>query len=77
MDITNAVAAPSLDITGTLSYGSISAGGRPIISGNVSSTGMAGNASAQFNGPVAQEMAGVYKLSGANGSQAGSFVGKK
>ena len=71
------VANPSLDISGSLSYGSISAGGRPIITGTVSSTGMTGNASAQFNGPVAQEMAGVYHLSGTNGSQVGAFAAKK
>ncbi len=68
---------PNLNITGTLSYGNIIAGGRYIISGTVNSTAMTGNASGQFNGPTAQEIGGVYNLSGSAGKHFGAFIGKQ
>jgi hypothetical protein len=52
---------PALDLTGTLTYapGSSQFIG-PVTSGN----GLSGNANGRFYGPAAQEIGGVYSLTG-------------
>ncbi|MDP3306722.1 transferrin-binding protein-like solute binding protein, partial [Methylotenera sp.] len=70
------LAMPELDISGTLSY----TAGQNRFTGPVNSgtgvTAMSGTATGQFHGAVAQEIGGVYSLTGAGGAQLGGFVGK-
>lgn len=72
-----AAAAPTLDLTGTLTY----AAGQNLFAGIVNSgTGistMTGTASGRFNGPAAEEVGGVYNLSGAGGAHIGAFAGQR
>ncbi|MFN2646072.1 MAG: transferrin-binding protein-like solute binding protein [Burkholderiales bacterium] len=64
---------PDLNLTGTFNYLS----GSNLFSGPVSATGLAGTATGRFYGPAAQEIGGVYNLSGTAGSMMGSFGGKQ
>lgn len=69
-------ARPELNLSGNLSYGS----GSSQFSGNVSTanSALSGNASGRFYGPNAEEMGGVYGLSGSNGARmVGAFGGKR
>ena len=69
------VAAPDLNLAGTLSIAS----GSNKISGNVSTVnGMSGNLNGKFYGPTANEMGGTFAVSGSNiGSFVGGFGGKR
>jgi hypothetical protein len=71
----NAVAAPDLNLSGTLSI----AAGANKVSGNVTTiNGMSGNANGKFYGPTANEVGGTYAVSGSNlGSFVGGFGGKR
>ncbi|MDP2785307.1 MAG: transferrin-binding protein-like solute binding protein [Sulfurimicrobium sp.] len=70
---TNAVAAPYIDMSGTLTYSANS----NLFTGSVSDgTGRSGTATGRFYGPAAEEIGGVYSLSG-SGTHIGHFVGKK
>lgn len=53
-------AASNLDMTGTLHYAS----GTNSFTGNVSATGLTGSSSGRFYGPNAEELGGVFGLSG-------------
>jgi hypothetical protein len=70
------LAMPELDISGTLSY----TAGQNRFTGPVNSgtgvTAMSGTATGQFHGAAAQEIGGVYSLTGAGGAHLGVFVGK-
>jgi hypothetical protein len=65
-----------IDMTGTLTY----AAGQNLFAGTVTSgtagSAMSGTAVGRFNGPAAEEIGGVYSLSGAGGAHLGVFVGK-
>jgi len=66
----------SLNLTGTLTYGS----NVNLISGNVSTaSGMTGPATAKFYGPIADELGGVFAVKNASGtsSYVGSFGGRR
>ncbi len=70
-------AGASLDMAGTLTY----APGQNLFAGAVTSgagaTLMSGTATGRFNGPAAQEVGGVYSLSGAGGAgHYGIFFGR-
>ena len=67
-----AVAAANLNMTGILSY---SAGSNQF-TGTVTATGLSGTATGHFYGPAAQEIGGVYNLSGTAGRSLGVFVAK-
>jgi hypothetical protein len=62
VDSVTAVESPAtnLNMAGTLNY----APGSNAFSGNVSATGMTGSSSGQFYGPNAEELGGVFSLSG-------------
>jgi heat shock protein HslJ len=69
-------ARPELDLSGNLSY----AAGANQFSGNVSTANnaLSGTASGRFYGPNAQEIGGVYGLSGSSGQRMmGAFGGKQ
>jgi hypothetical protein len=69
-------ARPELNLSGNLSYGS----GSSQFSGNVgtANNALSGDASGRFYGPNAQEIGGVYGLSGSNGARmVGAFGGKR
>lgn len=61
-----------LDMSGTLSY----AAGQNLFAGTVTSATMTGTASGRFYGPSAQEIGGVYSLSGGGAGHYGAFFGK-
>jgi len=68
------IASPGLNLTGSFSYPA----GTNLFNGNVSSAnGMTGSAIGRFYGPNAQEIGGMYNLSGTAGSMIGSFGGKQ
>lgn len=72
-----AVAAPNLNMSGTLTYSP----GQNLFAGTVStatgtSTTMTGTASGRFYGPNAQEIGGIYSLSGGGAGHYGAFFGK-
>jgi transferrin binding protein len=64
---------PDLNLTGNFLYLS----GSNSFSGPVTATGLTGSATGRFYGPAAQELGGVYSLSGSAGSMMGSFGGKQ
>jgi hypothetical protein len=64
--------APTLDMSGTLTY----AAGQNLFTGTVTSAAMSGTAAGRFNGPVAQEVGGVFSLSGGGAGQYGIFYAK-
>lgn len=68
---TSPISMPGLNLNGTLSY----APGTNQFSGtvNAATTPLTGNATGRFYGPTAQEMGGVYSLTGAGGSLIGAF----
>jgi hypothetical protein len=66
-------AAPNLNLSGTLTY----AAGTNQFTGGVSATGLAGNATGRFFGPAAEEIGGLYNLTGAGGTMSGAFGGKR
>ena len=81
-------AMPGLDVTGTLSYaagasqfsGTVSAAGVPVNTAGipVSPAPLSGNANGRFYGPAAQEIGGVYTLSGGTRERMiGAFGGKR
>lgn len=69
------IAAPDLNLAGTLSIAS----GTNKIAGTVTTAGgMTGNANGKFYGPTANEVGGTYAVSGSNlGSFVGGFGGKR
>ena len=67
-----AVAAPNLNISGTLTY----APGQNLFAGTVTSATMTGTASGRFYGPNAEEIGGIYSLSGGGAGHYGAFFGK-
>jgi hypothetical protein len=66
---------PTLDLRGNWSY----AAGTSQFSGGVNTVNgdLTGNASGRFFGPSAQEIGGVYGLSGGGASLLGGFGGKR
>ena len=66
------VLAPNLDMSGTLTY----APGQNLFAGTVTSATMTGTASGRFYGPIAQEIGGIYSLSGGGAGHYGAFFGK-
>jgi hypothetical protein len=75
---TGYVANSNLNMTGTLTY----AAGQNLFAGTVTVAGtganaMSGTATGRFYGPAAQEIGGVFGLSGAGGGYVGGFVGKQ
>lgn len=66
------VLAPNLDMSGTLTY----APGQNLFAGTVTSATMTGTASGRFYGPNAQEIGGIYSLSGGGAGHYGAFFGK-
>lgn len=70
---TNAAAKTDLNMSGTLTYSANS----NLFAGSVSDGGgRSGTATGRFYGPAAQEIGGVFGLSG-SGTHTGHFVGKK
>jgi hypothetical protein len=68
------LANSGLNLSGTLTYPA----GTNLFSGTVTSaSGMSGPATGRFYGPAAQEIGGMYNLSGAAGQMIGSFGGKQ
>ncbi len=69
------IAAPQLDYSGVLAYGA----GTNQFSGPVSTTLMNGTATGRFYGPAAEEIGGIYSLSGSGPveSMIGGFGGKR
>jgi len=69
------ISAPSLNMTGTLSY----AAGTNALNGTASTTnGMSGNMNGKFYGPGLNEVGGTYAVSGSGvGSMVGGFGGKR
>jgi hypothetical protein len=68
---------PELNLSGTLNYAE---GGINQFSGNVTTqgAGLSGNASGKFYGPNAEEIGGVYGLTGSGGQRMlGGFGGKR
>ena len=68
---------PNLNMSGTLTY----APGQNLFAGTVSTatgtlTTMTGTASGRFYGPNAQEIGGIYSLSGGGAGHYGAFFGK-
>ena len=73
--VTTNIAAPQLDYSGVLTYGP----GTNQFSGPVSTTSMNGTATGRFYGPAAEEIGGIYSLSGSGPveSMIGGFGGKR
>ena len=75
---TNTTAAssafPGLDLAGTLSY---SPGSNKFSGALTSANGLSGNSTGRFYGPSAQELGGVYHLSGSAGSMLGGYGGQR
>jgi hypothetical protein len=69
------ISAPSLNMTGTLSY----AAGSNAISGTATTAnGMSGNMNGKFYGPAINEVGGTYAVTGSGvGSMVGGFGGKR
>lgn len=67
-----ATGGPNLDISGILTYQA----GQNLFAGTVTSATMTGTASGRFHGPAAQEIGGVYSLSGGGAGHYGVFIGK-
>jgi hypothetical protein len=66
--------APNLDMTGTLTYEA----GANSFTGPVTATGLAGKSTGQFYGPNAEELGGVFSLTGAGfESHAGAYGAKR
>lgn len=63
---------PNLDMSGILTYQA----GQNLFAGTVTSATMTGTASGRFHGPAAQEIGGVYSLSGGGAGHYGVFFGK-
>lgn len=70
------VSDPTFDMVGTLTY----AAGQNLFTGTVTAgsgvTAQTGTATGRFNGPAAQEIGGVFSLSGSGRSLIGGFTGK-
>lgn len=62
-------AAANLDMTGTLTY----AAGTNSFAGNVVATGLSGSSTGQFYGPNAEELGGVFSLSGGEEHYMGGY----
>ena len=69
------ISAPSLNMTGTLSY----AAGTNAMTGTATTTnGMSGNMNGKFYGPALNELGGTYAVTGSGvGSMVGGFGGKR
>jgi hypothetical protein len=69
------ISAPSLDMSGTLSY----AAGTNAMTGTATTTnGMSGNMNGKFYGPALNEVGGTYAVTGSGiGSMVGGFGGKR
>jgi hypothetical protein len=69
------ISAPSLNMTGTLSY----AAGSNAMSGTATTAnGMSGNMNGKFYGPALNEVGGTYAVTGSGvGSMVGGFGGKR
>ena len=69
------ISAPSLNMSGTLSY----AAGTNALNGSVSTTnGMSGNMNGKFYGPGLNEVGGTFAVTGSGvGSMVGGFGGKR
>lgn len=67
-------AFPGLDLNGTFSY---AAGANQFAGAVNSANGLSGTSSGRFYGPNAEEIGGVYHLSGAAGSMLGGYGGKR
>ena len=69
------ISAPSLNMTGTLSY----AAGTNAMTGTATTTnGMSGNMNGKFYGPALNEVGGTYAVTGSGvGSMVGGFGGKR
>ena len=63
---------PNLNMSGTLTY----APGQNLFAGTVTSATMTGTASGRFYGPNAEEIGGIYSLSGGGAGHYGAFFGK-
>jgi C-lobe and N-lobe beta barrels of Tf-binding protein B len=61
------------NMSGTLTY----APNQNLFAGTVTSATMTGTAAGRFYGPAAQEIGGVYSLSGGGAGHYGAFIGKK
>lgn len=68
-----AVGNASLDLAGTLSYPA----GTNQFTGTVTAVGLSGAANGRFYGPGAEEIGGIYSLTGAAGNMIGGFGGKR
>ncbi len=73
----NTVAYSSLDMSGTLTY----VAGQNLFAGTVATAGtgqnsMSGTVAGRFYGPKAEEIGGLFALSGAGGGFVGGFIGK-
>ncbi len=67
-------AATNLNMTGLLTY----TAGNNLFTGTVTATGLAGNSTGKFYGPNAEELGGVFKLTGAGvEAYAGAYGAKR
>lgn len=67
------IADPDLDMTGTLTY----ATDTNAFSGSVTATGLTGSSTGQFYGPNAEELGGVFALTGAGKTYSGAYGAKQ
>jgi hypothetical protein len=74
IDTMSTMAAANLDMTGNLTY----AAGKNKFIGNVLATGLSGTTTGHFYGPTAEEVGGVFNLTGAAGEiYSGSYGAKR
>ena len=59
-------------MNGTLNH----AAGSNQFTGTVTATGLSGSATGNFYGPAAQEIGGIYNLTGTAGQLSGDFIAK-
>ncbi len=73
-DVGPVAANSNLNMSGTLTY----AAGQNLFSGTVktANNALSGTAAGRFYGPAAQEIGGLFALTGTGGAYIGSFIGK-